>query len=112
MTVLKKSSFEILDSSRGIAALYVTIAHCRGALWVGGEKFVQMFSRNEWGTWDYFMVGSSLLTRLAVEFVIVFFVLSGFSIAHSLSSNSSILSFYKRRFIRLYPPYLMALTWA
>ena len=108
----KKIPFDILDSIRGIAALYVTIAHCRGVLWVGGERFMQMFSRDEWGTWDYFVIGTSLLTRLAVEFVIVFFVLSGFSIAHSLSSNKSPLSFYKRRFIRLYPPYLVALIFA
>lgn len=108
----KKIPFDILDSIRGIAALYVTIAHCRGVLWVGGEKFMQMFQRSEWGTWDYLVMGTSLLTRLAVEFVIVFFVLSGFSIAHSLSANKSPLSFYKRRFIRLYPPYLMALVFA
>jgi peptidoglycan/LPS O-acetylase OafA/YrhL len=112
LTAYKKPPFEILDSIRGIAALYVTIAHCRGVLWVGGEKFTQLYARQDWGTWDYFMVGSSMLTRLAVEFVIVFFVLSGFSIAHSLSMNKSPGSFYKRRFIRLYPPYLTALVWA
>src|SRR5687767_15412793 len=108
----RKLPFEILDSIRGIAALYVAIAHCRGALWVGGEKFMTMFSRDEWGAWDYLVMGGSMLTRLAVEFVIVFFVLSGFSIAHSLSVNKSPLPFYKRRFIRLYPPYVLALIWA
>ena len=108
----KKIPFDILDSIRGIAALYVTIAHCRGVLWVGGERFMQMFHRSEWGTWDYFIIGTSMLTRLAVEFVIVFFVLSGFSIAHSLSTNKSPVSFYRRRFIRLYPPYVMALIFA
>jgi peptidoglycan/LPS O-acetylase OafA/YrhL len=112
LTTYKKPPFEILDSIRGIAALYVTIAHSRGVLWVGGEKFTKMFARADWGTWDYFIVGSSMLTRLAVEFVIVFFVLSGFSIAHSLSMNRAPGSFYKRRFIRLYPPYLVALAWA
>ena len=58
------------------------------------------------------MFGTSMLTRLAVEFVIVFFVLSGFSIAHSLSTDKSPLQFYKRRFIRIYPSYLIALVWA
>ncbi|MCB0777791.1 MAG: acyltransferase, partial [Chitinophagaceae bacterium] len=48
----------------------------------------------------------------AVEFVIVFFLLSGFSIAHSLSENRSPLPFYKRRFIRIYPSYVVALVWA
>jgi peptidoglycan/LPS O-acetylase OafA/YrhL len=108
----RKIPFDILDSIRGIAALYVAIAHCRGTLWIGGSEFSKMFPRSGWGVWDYFMFGSSMLTRLAVEFVIVFFVLSGFSIAHSLSSNKSPLQFYKRRFIRIYPPYVVALVWA
>ena len=112
LSAYKKPPFEILDSIRGIAALYVALAHCRGVLWIGGEKFTQLVARQDWGTWDYFIVGTSMLTRLAVEFVIVFFVLSGFSIAHSLSTNKSPVSFYKRRFIRLYPPYLTALIWA
>lgn len=112
MTEKKKIPFDILDSIRGIASLYVAIAHCRGTLWIGGSEFLKMFPLDTWGTWDYFMFGSSMLTRLAVEFVIVFFVLSGFSIAHSLSGNKSPLSFYKRRFIRIYPSYVVALIWA
>jgi peptidoglycan/LPS O-acetylase OafA/YrhL len=71
-----------------------------------------MFPVNTWGLWDYAMFGTSMLTRLAVEFVIVFFLLSGFSIAHSLSENKSPLPFYKRRFIRIYPSYVVALVWA
>lgn len=109
---LKKNDFEILDSIRGMAALYVTIAHCRGTLWMGSSEYSRMFERVSWGVSDYLIVGSSMLTRLAVEFVIVFFVLSGFSITHSLAGDKSPLSFYKRRFIRIYPSYLAALVWA
>jgi peptidoglycan/LPS O-acetylase OafA/YrhL len=109
---LQKKDFEILDSIRGIAALYVAIGHCRGILWIGGGEFLKLFPRSSWNFWDYIMFGSSMLTRLAVEFVIVFFVLSGFSIAHSLSGNKSILQFYKRRLIRIYPSYVVALIWA
>jgi peptidoglycan/LPS O-acetylase OafA/YrhL len=109
---LSGKDFTILDSIRGIAALYVTIAHCRGSLWIGGKAFSDMFPMETWGAWDYFMFGSSMLTRLAVEFVIVFFLLSGFSIAHSLSGEKSPLPFYKRRFIRIYPSYVVALLWA
>lgn len=112
MNQKRKIPFEILDSIRGIASLYVAIAHCRGTLWIGGSEFMKKFPRNTWDIQDYFVFGSSLLTRLAVEFVIVFFVLSGFSIAHSLSSNKSPLEFYKRRFIRIYPSYVLALVWA
>jgi peptidoglycan/LPS O-acetylase OafA/YrhL len=71
-----------------------------------------MFPQSTWGIGDYLMFGTSMLTRLAVEFVIVFFVLSGFSIAHSLSGNTSPLQFYKRRFIRIYPSYVAALIFA
>jgi peptidoglycan/LPS O-acetylase OafA/YrhL len=112
MTEKKKIPFDILDSIRGIASLYVAIAHCRGSLWIGGNEFMKLFPRDQWNAWDYIMFGSSMLTRLAVEFVIVFFVLSGFSIAHSLAVNKSPLGFYKRRFIRIYPSYVVALIWA
>jgi peptidoglycan/LPS O-acetylase OafA/YrhL len=112
MSEKRKLPFDILDSIRGIASLYVVIAHCRGVLWIGGSEFMRMFPREAWGGWDYFAFGSSMLTRLAVEFVIVFFVLSGFSITHSLSGNTSVPGFYKRRFIRIYPPYVVALIWA
>jgi peptidoglycan/LPS O-acetylase OafA/YrhL len=110
--VLQSKDFEILDSIRGIAALFVTIAHCRGTLWMGGGEFLKMFPRETWSVWDYFIFGFSMLTRLSVEFVIVFFVLSGFSIAHSLSANTSVKQFYLRRLIRIYPSYLVALLWA
>jgi peptidoglycan/LPS O-acetylase OafA/YrhL len=108
----RKIPFDILDSIRGIASLYVAIAHCRGVLWIGGSEFLKKFPRETWDMGDYLLFGTSMLTRLAVEFVIVFFVLSGFSIAHSLSSEKSPLQFYKRRFIRIYPSYLIALVWA
>ena len=110
--VLGLKDFEILDSIRGIASLFVTIAHCRGTLWIGGGEFLRMFPRETWSAWDYLIFGVSMLTRLSVEFVIVFFVLSGFSIAHSLSSNTSVKQFYLRRLIRIYPSYIVALIWA
>ena len=110
--VLGFKDFEILDSIRGIASLFVTIAHCRGTLWMGGGEFLKMFPRETWSAWDYVIFGASMFTRLSVEFVIVFFVLSGFSIAHSLSSNTSVKQFYLRRLIRIYPSYIVALIWA
>jgi peptidoglycan/LPS O-acetylase OafA/YrhL len=110
--ILRFKDFEILDSIRGIAALVVVIAHCRGTLWIGGGEFAKMFPRDTWSFGDYVVFGISMLTRLSVEFVIVFFILSGFSIAHSLSANKSIKDFYLRRLIRIYPPYVVALIWA
>lgn len=105
-------NFKILDGLRGIAALYVVINHCRGNLLIGGTDFSKIIPIEEWsiGTRVYYILLQ--LTSLGREFVIFFFVLSGFSIAHSLSKNQNILSFLQRRFIRLYPPYITALFWA
>lgn len=108
----KKLNFDILESLRGLAALYVCIGHCRGVLWIGGEYFTKLHPTNTWTVWDHIRIGLNMLTRLSTEFVIVFFVLSGFSIAHSLRTNRQPAPFYKRRFIRLYPPYVGAIIWA
>jgi peptidoglycan/LPS O-acetylase OafA/YrhL len=108
----RKLNFDILESLRGMAALYVCIGHSRANLWIGGEHYLQLHPRNTWGFSDYLLIGLNMLTRLSTEFVIVFFVLSGFSIAHSLRKHTEAVPFYKRRFIRLYPPYITALLWA
>src|SRR4051812_25161237 len=108
----RKLNFDILESLRGLAALYVCIGHSRANLWIGGEKYLQLHPRGTLGITDYLILGMNMLTRLSTEFVIVFFVLSGFSIAHSLRKNNEAGPFYKRRFIRLYPPYITALLWA
>lgn len=108
---LDQKDFGILDSIRGIAALYVTISHCRGSLWMGVNHLLEVLPRDQWEPWHYAVVMVSILTKLAVEFVIVFFVLSGFSIAHSLKGNPSSGGFYLRRIIRIYPSYIVALIW-
>jgi peptidoglycan/LPS O-acetylase OafA/YrhL len=106
-----KIDFNILDSIRGIASLYVCIAHCRGILWVGINKYLETYSYDTWSAWDNFFAGLNVFTRLSTEFVIVFFVLSGFSIAHSIEKSTSIKTYYFRRFVRIYPPYILAIIW-
>src|SRR5690349_10958843 len=105
----KKINFNILESLRGLAALYVCIGHCRAVLWIGGTEYVKQ--NPSLSAIDYAILAINMTTRLSSEFVIVFFVLSGFSIAHSLRNSKAPLPFYKRRFIRLYPPYIAALLW-
>lgn len=107
-----KLNFDILESLRGLAALYVCIGHSRGNLWIGGEQYLKLHPKETLGISDYLVLGLNMLTRLSTEFVIVFFVLSGFSIAHSLRKTPDPLPFYKRRLIRLYPPYIVAILWA
>jgi len=110
---LYKPDFAILDCLRGIAALYVVINHCRGHLLIGGSELVQQLPVAQWSIFQKLYYTILRLTALGNEFVIVFFVLSGYSIAYSISHGKRrIGSFYKRRAIRLYLPLVVALIWA
>jgi peptidoglycan/LPS O-acetylase OafA/YrhL len=104
--------FKILDGLRGIAATYVLINHARGNLFIGGMKYAQIKPINLWSIPEKMYFSVLQATSLGREFVIVFFILSGFSIAFSLSRLPRIGDFYLRRMIRIYPPYLVALVWA
>ena len=111
---LKKQvvNFSILDALRGFAALYVCIAHARGLLWMGMVEYLKRHPYKTWDIYDYVIAAVMSLTKLSGEFVIFFFVLSGFSIAHSLASKNAYLPFLKKRALRLYPTYLLGLLWA
>ena len=104
--------FKILDGLRGIAALYVVFNHARGNLFIGGEKYAQLKKIANWSIYEKIFFSALRLTSLGREFVILFFILSGFSIAYSLSAGKSKKIFYLRRIIRIYPPYIFALAWA
>ena len=107
-----KPNFKILDCLRGIAALYVVINHCRGNLFIGGSEMAKIIPVADWSIWTKIHYALLQFTSLGTEFVIVFFVLSGFSIAYSLRNQQKKGSFYLKRLIRLYPPYIAALCWA
>lgn len=107
-----KPDFGILDGLRGIAATYVVIHHCRGNLLIGGSEYAAVVPVEQWSIWNKLYFSGLQLTSLGREFVIFFFVLSGFSIAYSLQKHTGVLKFYSRRLIRLYPPYITALAWA
>jgi peptidoglycan/LPS O-acetylase OafA/YrhL len=108
----KKIDFNILDGLRGIAAVYVVFNHARGNLFIGGEKYAQIKNISDWSIGEKIFFSAIRLTSLGREFVILFFILSGFSIAYSLSKTKSKKTFYLRRVIRIYPPYIFALIWA
>ena len=113
MTLTKhKVNFVILDTLRGLAALYVSIAHARGLMWIGMNEYLIEHPFSTWQLSDYLLAAMMATTKLSGEFVIFFFVLSGFSIAHSLSGGSKYLEFIKKRGLRLYPTYLLGLVWA
>ena len=93
-----------LDFLRGFAATYVVVNHARGALFVGGDKLLAA----DRSPMAYLTVGALQVTSLGAEMVILFFVLSGFAMAHSIAHTSSVRRFYLRRMIRIWPPYIAA----
>jgi peptidoglycan/LPS O-acetylase OafA/YrhL len=97
-----------LDFLRGLAATYVLINHARGAFFIGGEKLLA----SSHSPLDYLSVAMLQLTSLGAEAVILFFVLSGFAMAHSIEHSGSAGQFYLRRIIRIWPPYVAATLFA
>lgn len=98
-----------LDFLRGAAALYVVFGHARGHLFAGGSTLA---STGELGWFDYLMLAILQSTSLGTEAVMLFFVLSGFAMAHSFSRSESLTSFYQKRAWRIWPPYLAAVALA
>jgi peptidoglycan/LPS O-acetylase OafA/YrhL len=107
-----KIDFKILDGLRGIAALYVVFNHARLELFIGVGKYAKIKDTALWSLPEKLYLYACQLTILGREFVIFFFVLSGFSIAYSLNKIPQIGKFYIRRIVRIYPPYIVALCWA
>ena len=110
MNTPQKIDFKILDGLRGIAALYVLFNHARGNLFIGGTKYERIKDITSWNFSEKLYFSALQLTSLGKEFVILFFVLSGFSIAYSLNKGHLKSQFYLRRIIRIYPPYVFALA--
>ena len=97
-----------LDFLRGIAATYVVCNHARGSFFAGGQKILGADA----SIFDYLTVAVLQLTSLGAEFVILFFVLSGFAMRHSVRHSSGIGRFYLKRVIRIWPPYIAAVLFA
>ncbi|HHQ6568768.1 TPA: acyltransferase family protein [Serratia fonticola] len=87
---MKDNRFVVLDSFRGLCAVFVVIFHMRAA-----------GSITEWT----FFKGSAI-------FVNFFFVLSGFVMAHAYTRRDTInfKNYIKSRFLRIYPLYIFMLA--
>lgn len=107
-----KINFTSLDCLRGLAAVYVLITHARPHLYAGGEYLKKIKPIKDWSLFEKIYIGLCQCTRLGYEFVIFFFILSGFSIAFSIHRSNNLFNFYRRRLIRIYPPYLLGVFWA
>lgn len=108
-----KINWNIINWMRGLAAIYVVINHSRSALFTDAMRYAaHVHPKADWSYWEWFNILMMQHTDLGSEFVILFFVLSGFSIAHSLNKNTDTKAFFIRRAIRLYPPYVLGIVWA
>jgi len=89
---------ESLDSIRGIAILLVAISHFfSNTIKYDGATHIL-------GNYD---INIGIIGRMGV---MLFFFLSGFLIFHSLNKSNSIFKFYKKRILRIYPPYLFSIV--
>lgn len=109
-----KIDWSIINWLRGFAALYVIFNHSRGALFSDSMMYAEHVNpKANWHWWEHLQVILMTHSGVASEVIILFFVISGFSMAHSLfNDNSNTLRFYKRRLIRLYPPYVVGIVWS
>ncbi|MCB0700640.1 MAG: acyltransferase [Chitinophagales bacterium] len=108
-----KIDWRIINWLRGLAAFYVVVNHSRGFLFTDTASYsANVNPQSNWAFWEWLQVRIMQFTNLGSEFVVFFFLLSGFSIAHSLRSNNDTKEFYKRRLLRLYPTYVLGIVWA
>ena len=108
-----KINWQIINALRGLTALYVVFNHTRGMMFTNTADYIAHgHPKSGWAWWEWLNVVIIQHVNLSTESVILFFILSGFSIAHSLSKNTSYKAFLKRRFIRLYPTYILGILFA
>lgn len=108
MAASPEQRIEILDPIRGIAILMVFVFHSLGAAF--GQDHLA-WAEGSW--WRSFAASPSFLSLLPVTFgwagVAVFFVVSGFCIHFSFARRPDWRGYFRRRFFRIYPPYLAVL---
>ena len=98
---------------RGLSALYVAIGHAKVVFWSGGKEYIEKYPVKDWNLFDYLVFIIDMLSSSAQEFVIVFFILSGFFIALSFEKNNwDLKNFIINRIVRIYPPYLFSVFFA
>jgi len=98
---------------RGLSALYVAIGHAKVVFWSGGQEYIDKYPIKEWDFFDYLVFTIDMLSSSAQEFVIVFFILSGFFIAFSFERNNwNLKTFLINRAVRIYPPYVFSVLLA
>ncbi|MBO0356908.1 acyltransferase [Hymenobacter sp. BT186] len=106
-TNLKFNQVHIL---RAVACLGVVLNHAKETLWAGHDVFVSYHPIAQWTLPDY--IGYNLTKILTVheQRVFFFFTLSGFFLQHSVRNSFNLSEYARKRFLRLYPAYLLSLV--
>ena len=100
-------NIKYLHIIRGFAAFFVLLAHAKWPFWIGGTAFLQQTSFWELSVLNKIGLAFALLSSNGTAMVIIFYVLSGFIIAHSFSKNKwSYKQFIINRSLRIYIPYI------
>lgn len=106
------SHLVLLDTIRGLAALAVALLHVREINWIGMREFIHQHGADA-SLMSLVAYASFPLTWGSIG-VPVFFVLSGYVIHRGsrmqLVSRVSVINFLRRRFIRIYPVFLVTLV--
>ena len=112
---VKKNNLLFLDGLRGFAAFYVMTGHARWLLWEGHESYLS--NQTKYSIADKSLMWFFSIFKFGHEFVLFFFVLSGFVIhlkyAKSLKQDFCFkfnwLDYFTKRSKRIYPPFIFAL---
>ncbi|HZG00831.1 MAG TPA: acyltransferase [Chitinophagales bacterium] len=99
-----------LHALRGVASVFVLVFHAKFIMWCGGQEWLKVHGFQS--AVDYVLFAVDMLLSAGHQWVIVFFMLSGFVISHSNNENKySIKNYLAIRFIRLYLPYIASVAY-
>ena len=111
---MTNAKLNFFDSFRGIAALIVAIGHARWLLWEGYSDGYKLHP-DTYSFFEKFFMYFMCVFKFGHEMVMLFFVMSGFLIHYGFSKKIQDgvakldISYFKKRFIRIYPVLLVAL---
>lgn len=103
--------FKNIHVIRGIASFIVVVYHAKFVLWSGGSEYLKHFELKT--PPDYLLFGIDMLSSCGFQCVIAFFILSAFTITHSIrKSKLPWKKFYHIRLVRIYAPFLVSVVFS
>ena len=101
--------YDWIDTLRGFAAVLIVLFHCRVDLWVGWN-YIHAHP-GEVSPVSYYLSYLSIPMPFMGQSVMLFFLISGFCVhlPNIHRDQLPLKSYLIRRFLRIYPPYLIAI---